>query len=64
VALCRALVNDPSVVLADEPTGNLDRDNAATVLEVLRAAASQGRTVVISTHDPFVLEHADRRLSL
>ena len=64
VALCRALVNDPRVILADEPTGNLDRDNAAAVLRVLRRAAQAGRTVVIATHDPFVLEHVDEVLAL
>ncbi len=64
VALCRALVNDPRAILADEPTGNLDRDNAEVVLRVLRRAAQAGRTVVIATHDPFVLEHVDEVLAL
>lgn len=71
VAVCRALVTDPSVILADEPTGNLDRDNAEGVLRALTRATSHGRdedgggrTVVIATHDPFVLEHADEVLAL
>jgi ABC-type lipoprotein export system ATPase subunit len=64
VALCRALVNDPQVILADEPTGNLDRDNAAAVLAVMRQAAQAGRTVVVATHDPYVLEHTDEVLAL
>ncbi|WP_010149346.1 ABC transporter ATP-binding protein [Serinicoccus profundi] len=74
VAVCRALVTDPSVVLADEPTGNLDRDNALGVLAALSAVAAGAgqegrgdgipRTVVIATHDPFVLEHADEVLAL
>nr|WP_306237899.1 ABC transporter ATP-binding protein [Ornithinimicrobium sp. HY1745] len=72
VAVCRALVTDPSVVLADEPTGNLDRGNAEGVLAALTQATSHGRegaegsgrTVVIATHDPFVLEHADEVLAL
>jgi putative ABC transport system ATP-binding protein/lipoprotein-releasing system ATP-binding protein len=64
VAIARALVNDPAVVLADEPTGNLDRGNAGTVLAALRGQAEQGRTIVIATHDPFVLEHADHVLAL
>lgn len=70
VAVCRALVTDPVVVLADEPTGNLDRDNAEGVLAALTQATSHGRddgggrTVVIATHDPFVLEHADEVLAL
>lgn len=72
VAVCRALVTDPSVVLADEPTGNLDRGNAEGVLAALTQATNHGRdgeegsarTVVIATHDPFVLEHADEVLVL
>src|SRR5699024_3863 len=76
VAVCRALVTDPLVILADEPTGNLDRDNAAGVLAALSAAAGgteEGggdgthhgeRTVLIATHDPFVIERADEVLSL
>lgn len=74
VAVCRALVTDPVVVLADEPTGNLDRDNAEGVLVALSAAAgghgAHGdgdgipRTVVVATHDPFVIEHADEVLEL
>ena len=65
VAVCRALVNDPEIVLADEPTGNLDRDNAALVLDALADAAhSAGCTVVIASHDPFVVEHADQAVAL
>jgi putative ABC transport system ATP-binding protein/lipoprotein-releasing system ATP-binding protein len=64
VALCRCLLNDPPIILADEPTGNLDRDNAVTVLDALRVAAGAGRTVVIATHDPFVLDRVDEVLDL
>lgn len=65
VAVCRALLLDPSIVLADEPTGNLDRDNAELVLGALQTAARDHQaTVVIATHDPFVLEHADEVVSL
>lgn len=64
VALCRALVNDPQVILADEPTGNLDRDSTDTVLGVLRQAAQAGRTVVVASHDPYVLGHTDHVLAL
>ncbi|MGN8244246.1 ABC transporter ATP-binding protein [Cellulomonas soli] len=63
VAVARALVNAPTIVLADEPTGNLDRANAATVLQALRWAAAE-TSVVIATHDPFVLEHADEVVAL
>lgn len=64
VAVCRSLINSPSVLLADEPTGNLDRGNAQLVLESLSQAAHGGRTVLIATHDPFVLEFCDERVKL
>lgn len=55
VAICRALVNDPDVLLADEPTGNLDPDNATLVIDELHRAADAGCTVVVATHDPVVV---------
>lgn len=64
IAIARALINGPSVVLADEPTGNLDADNTASVLELLRDVASGGATVVIATHDPTVSGFADDLLTL
>lgn len=61
VALARALVNDPRVVLADEPTGSLDRKNAQAVCQLLREAAATGtRAVAVVTHEPAVAAHADR----
>ena len=64
VAIARALILDPVLVLADEPTGNLDEANAAEVLKILRAIADQGRTVVMVTHDAAVATRADRILVL
>lgn len=64
LAVCRALLNDPDIVLADEPTGNLDRDNAELVLDALRTTAAEGNTVIIASHDPFVIEHVDEVVSL
>lgn len=64
VAVCRGLANAPRVVLADEPTGNLDPDNSTLVIDALRAAAGQGRVVVIATHDPTVLDRADEVVAL
>jgi len=61
-AIARALVNDPELVLADEPTGSLDADNGAAVLELLRGLS--GRAVVIVTHEPEAASIADRVLSL
>lgn len=64
LAVCRALLNDPDIVLADEPTGNLDRGNAGLVLDALRATAEAGTTVVVASHDPFVLDRVDEVLAL
>ena len=63
-AIARALVNDPAVVLADEPTGNLDADSGADVLRLLRSVADEGRAVVLVTHDAMASHLADRTLAL
>ncbi|MEO8688167.1 MAG: ABC transporter ATP-binding protein [Solirubrobacteraceae bacterium] len=63
-AIARALVNDPEVLLADEPTGNLDVEAGAGVLELLRAGADEGRAVVLVTHERAAAEIADRVLRL
>jgi ABC-type lipoprotein export system ATPase subunit len=63
-AIARALVNDPAVVLADEPTGNLDVEAGAEVLGLLRAGADEGRGVVLVTHERTATEIADRVLRL
>ncbi|WP_277554848.1 ABC transporter ATP-binding protein [Halobaculum limi] len=64
VAIARALVNDPDVLLADEPTGNLDRDTGVAVLEEIRGIAGEGVGVVAVTHDDLVTEYADRTVEL
>jgi putative ABC transport system ATP-binding protein len=64
VCIARALINDPSIVLADEPTGNLDAANEAIVLQILRDLHKQGRTIVMVTHDAVVARLADRRIDL
>ena len=64
VCIARALINDPKIVLADEPTGNLDAQNEEIVLRLLRELHQQGRTIVMVTHDPVVARLADRRLEL
>lgn len=64
VAIARLYVRNPSVILADEPTGSLDADNAALVLQSLRDFAAEGATVVISTHDPSVTGACDNQLML
>jgi ABC-type lipoprotein export system ATPase subunit len=64
VAIARALINDPAVILADEPTGNLDAESGRQVLEIFRRLVGAGRTIVLVTHDRAVAERADRILSL
>jgi putative ABC transport system ATP-binding protein len=64
VCIARALINDPKIILADEPTGNLDAQNEEIVLRLLRELHRQGRTIVMVTHDPVVARLADRRIEL
>jgi len=64
VAIARALVTEPALVLADEPTGNLDSHAGAEVMAVLRDLHDQGRTVVLITHDTDVATSADRQIHL
>ena len=61
-AVARALVTSPRLLLADEPTGNLDSASKRGVMELLRGAADEGRTVLVVTHDPEVASYADRVL--
>jgi putative ABC transport system ATP-binding protein len=62
VCIARALINDPKIILADEPTGNLDAVNEEIVLRLLREFHQQGRTIVMVTHDPVLARLADRRI--
>lgn len=60
VAIGRALINNPEVILADEPTGSLDTKNSAQIIDLLRRAHSEGRTIIIITHDPEVAAKCDK----
>jgi len=64
VAFARALANDPQLVLADEPTGNLDAKNAQKIIQVLQLLKERGKTVIVSTHDLQIIELADQVLCL
>jgi len=64
VAVARALINHPKLVLADEPTGNLDEANQETVIQLLRELHNEGHTILMVTHDPALGCLADRRIDL
>ena len=64
VAIARALANEPAVLLADEPTGNLDRKNGQVVADIFQELASRGQTIVMVTHDQQLAHKAQRMVSM
>jgi putative ABC transport system ATP-binding protein len=64
VAIARALVNDPKILLCDEPTGNLDRKTGYQIMEILCGLHKEGKTVILVTHDPKIAEYAHRTIRL
>ncbi len=64
VAIARALINDPDIILADEPTGNLDRDNENEVFKELKKLANAGKCVIVISHSQEVLKYADKKYDI
>lgn len=62
VCIARAIVNGPVVLLADEPTGNLDPERTREIMELFKLINARGTTVIVATHDPHVLNHVNRRV--
>lgn len=63
-AIARALVNDPKVILADEPTGALDKENAANIMDIFARIKEKGTTIVMVTHDKEISQRADREITI
>lgn len=64
MGIARALANRPSLILADEPTGNLDSDNGALFVDVLKSLAASGTAVILVTHDNAIAKKADSRFRM
>ncbi|MGA1848611.1 MAG: ABC transporter ATP-binding protein, partial [Thermoplasmatota archaeon] len=64
VSVARALINDPKIILADEPTGNLDRKNGLRIMEILKGLHDSGQTIILVTHDPDMPKWGDRTIFL
>ena len=64
VAIARALVNNPSIMLADEPTGNLDSKSGVEIMKIFDELHEKGNTIILVTHEEYIADHADRTINL
>lgn len=64
VAITRALINDPEIILADEPTGNLDKESAENIADILEHIQGNGKTLIVVTHDHNILKNANRIVTM
>lgn len=64
VAIARALINNPSIIMADEPTGNLDSRSSVEIMNIFSSLHAQGRTVILVTHEPDIAEYASRVITV
>ena len=64
VAIARALVNHPSIILADEPTGNLDSKSGREIMDIFDALYKAGNTIILVTHEDYIASHANRTIRL
>lgn len=64
VAIARALVNNPSIMLADEPTGNLDSKSGVEIMKIFDELHGRGHTIILVTHEEYIADHADRTINL
>jgi putative ABC transport system ATP-binding protein len=64
VAIARALVTDPSIILADEPTGNLDSKSGEEIMKIFDSLHDSGNTIILVTHERYIAEHANRTINL
>ena len=64
VAIARALINNPDIIMADEPTGNLDSENSLIILNIFRSLVNNGHTIIVITHDEDFADKSDRRITM
>lgn len=64
VAIARALINNPEIIFADEPTGNLDSKSGKTVMEIIQKLNEEGKTIILITHETYTAEHAERIIKI